>query len=71
MQRQQLLLWRRLTHIYYITEKTNPAERTKNDKRTIRWRAEKLVVTDGVLYYEKKNWNEVQIGSGLHIHSCM
>ena len=44
---------------YYITEKSYPPECTKNDKRSIRRKAEKLNVVNGELFYKKKDGNEV------------
>ena len=44
---------------YYITEKSYPPECTKNDKRSIRRKAEKLNVVKGELFYKKKDGNEV------------
>ena len=44
---------------YYITEKKYPPECTKNDKRSIRRKAEKLNVVNGELFYKKKDGNEV------------
>ena len=43
----------------YITDKTYPPGSTKNEKRSIRRKAEKLVVVKGELLYRKKDGNEV------------
>ena len=45
---------------FYLTEKRYPADCTKNEKRSIRRKSEKLVVKDGVLYYRKKDGGEVR-----------
>ena len=45
---------------FYLTEKRYPTDCTKNEKRSIRWKSEKLVVKDGVLYYRKKDGSEVR-----------
>jgi len=44
----------------YLTRKTYPAGCTKNDKRSIRRKSEKLVLKDGVLYFKKKDGSEVR-----------
>ena len=38
----------------YLTDKTYPEGSTKNEKRCIRKKAEKIVVLNGVLHYKKK-----------------
>ena len=48
----------------YITDKTYPPGSTKNEKRSIRRKAEKLVVVKGELLYRKKDGNEVTQGVG-------
>ena len=45
----------------YLTEKRYPIQCSKNDKRIIRTKAERLEVKDGVLYYKKKDGNKVWI----------
>ena len=44
---------------FYLTEKRYAAGCTKNEKRSIRHKTEKLVVKDGVLY-KKKDGSEVR-----------
>ena len=43
----------------YLTEKKYPDGCSKNEKRTIRRKAEQMAVRDGVLYYKKKDDKEV------------
>ena len=43
----------------YLNEKTYPPDCTKNEKRSIRRKAEKLVVVNGELFCKKKDGNEV------------
>jgi hypothetical protein len=43
----------------YITDKTYPPGSTKNEKRSIRRKADKLVVVNGELLYRKKDGSEV------------
>ena len=43
----------------YLTEKTYPPGSTKNEKRCIRKKADRFVVTDGVMHYQKKDGVEV------------
>ena len=38
----------------YLSDKTYPPECTKNEKRSIRCKAEKLVIINGELFYKKK-----------------
>ena len=52
----------------YLTNKTYPASCTKNDKRSIRRKSEKLVVKDGVLYFKKKDGSEVRVAAVIY---CM
>ena len=44
----------------YITEKRYPLECSKNEKLSIRRKAERLQVKDGDLLYKKKDGNEVR-----------
>ena len=44
----------------YLKEKTYPQDSSKNDKRSIRRKAEKLVLKDGDIFYKKKDGNEVK-----------
>ena len=43
----------------YLTDKIYPPGCTKNEKRSIRRKAEKLTIISGELYYKKKDGNEV------------
>ena len=43
----------------YLTDKIYPPGCTKNEKRSIRHKAEKLTIISGELYYKKKDGNEV------------
>ena len=43
----------------YLKDKTYPEGCTKNEKRCIRRKAEKLVERNGVMYYKKKDGAEV------------
>ena len=43
----------------YLTDKTYPSECTKNEKRSIRRKADKLVIVSGELFYKKKDGKEV------------
>ena len=43
----------------YLTDKTYPPECTKNEKRSIRRKADKLVIVSGELFYKKKDGKEV------------
>ena len=45
---------------FYLTEKRYPADCTKNEKRSIRRKSEKLVVKDGVLHHRTKDGSEVR-----------
>ena len=45
----------------YVTTKKCPADCMKNKKRCIRRRAERLVKKQGVIFYRKKDGNEVQL----------
>ena len=49
----------------YLTDKTYPPGCTKNEKRSIRRKAEKLVIVSGELFYKKKDGNEVRIATGI------
>ena len=44
---------------HYLTEKSYPLQCSKNEKRIIRRKAERLEVKDGVLHYKKKDGNKV------------
>lgn len=59
---------------YYITEKKYPPECTKNDKRSIRRKAEKLNVVNGELFYKKKDGNEVTVVNKtciIFVYTCL
>ena len=43
----------------YARNKRYPENCTKNEKRCIRRKAERLVAKEGVLYYKKKDGDEV------------
>ena len=43
----------------YLTDKIYPPGCTKNEKKSIRRKAEKLTIISGELYYKKKDGNEV------------
>ena len=43
----------------YITKSSYPPNATKNEKRVIRKKAEKLSVKDGEVFYKKKGGKEV------------
>ena len=43
----------------YLTDKTYPANCSKNEKRCIRKKVQTLVVKEGVVYYKKKSGDEV------------
>ena len=43
----------------YLTDKIYPPGCTKNEKKSIRPKAEKLTIISGELYYKKKDGNEV------------
>ena len=45
----------------YVTTKKYPADCTKNEKRCIRRKAERLVEKQGEIFYRKKDGNEVQL----------
>ena len=45
----------------YLNENRYPENCSKNDKRYIQKKARKLVVKEGVLYYNKKDGNEVTL----------
>ena len=45
----------------YLTKREYPLGCTKNEKRSIRRKAERLHVQDGILHYKKKNGSKVCI----------
>lgn len=49
----------------YLRDKTYPEGCTKNEKRCIRKKAEKLVARNGVMYYKKKDGAEVRLNITL------
>ena len=49
-----------LLHAFtYLKEKTYPHDSSKNDKRSKRRKAEKLVLKDGDIFYKKKDGNNL------------
>ena len=46
-----------------ITKSEYPSDSTRNEKRSIRRKAEKLLVRDGEIFYRKRGGREVAIAS--------
>ena len=49
--------------VLYITKSEYPSDSTRNEKRSIRRKAEKLLVRDGEIFYRKRGGREVAIAS--------
>ena len=49
--------------VLYITKSEYPSDSTRNEKRSIRRKEEKLLVRDGEIFYRKRGGREVAIAS--------
>ena len=50
----------------YLRYKTYPPDCSKNEKRSIRRKSERLLLQDGDILYRKRNGQEVQSVIGIH-----